>query len=230
MSPSPYIFSKMGQIEWPFKITRSQRAYIMFYNRAKQSENDLILTGKSSYSNEWSGFGGGRKDFEKEPLETAIREIAEELFGWVYDHRTKRFSYNRKYIQYSVFYTLVITCFDGLKYFFYSSPNSQDDLYVIYLVTLNQLEHLIQTLYTHYRHMIQSPFYSVRGSYTLPSSIMNLIQTRKVSQQTKENFRGEIDTIQIFKIQDILTQQHPIDPFFKKDVYFFQTLLNEIKR
>jgi len=223
---TPYLFSKMDNIKWPLKLTKSQRAYILFYNKSKLSDDSIILSGKSSYSKEWSGFGGGRRDFEKDPRDTAIREIGEELFGWVYNHRHKRFSFNHKYIDYSVFYAHVMTCFRGLKNFFYSPPNIKHDLYVIYLVSFNQLEHLIQSLYQHYRHVIQSPFYFISGSYTLPSSIMNLIQTRKVSQQTKDNFRGEVDTIQIFKIQDILSNQHSVDSFFKRDVIFFKNVLN----
>jgi hypothetical protein len=230
MDIPPYHFYKTDHIYWPVKKTRTQRAYILFYNKSKQLVDDIILSGKSSYSNKWSGFGGGRKDFEDDPKDTAIRECVEELFGWVYDHRKKQFSFNRRHIHYSVIHTLIMAHFNELKYFF-SLSTDPDSLYVIYIVSFSQLERFIQTLYHHYRHMIQSPFYSERGAFTLPSNIMNLIETRRVSQQTKENFRGEIDSIQTFKIHDILSEdQISIDDYFKKDLTFFQTLLRDLKR
>jgi len=50
-------------------------AGILFYY------NNTILTGFSSHLKLWSGFGGKVEKTDKSPLQTAIREVVEEVFG-----------------------------------------------------------------------------------------------------------------------------------------------------
>ena len=50
-------------------------AGILFYH------NNTFLTGFSSHLKLWSGFGGKVEKTDKTPLQTAIREVIEEVFG-----------------------------------------------------------------------------------------------------------------------------------------------------